>query len=194
MTPEFANVVWAGGTLAWCALRFPFERSANRVPVARSQRSVREGVLLAGAMIGFGVVPFIYAVLGGFPFASYPFQPPLAYAGIALFVASLYLFWRTHRDLGANWSISLDVRERHSLVTHGVYAQVRHPMYAAFWLWALAQLLLLPNWIAGPAGMVGFAILFLGRVGREERMMIEAFGDEYRAYMARSWRLIPGIY
>jgi protein-S-isoprenylcysteine O-methyltransferase Ste14 len=194
MTPEMANVVWGGGALAWCLLRFPFERQANRVPVARSQKSVREGVLLACAMIGFGVVPFIYAVFGGFPEANYTFRPALAYAGVALFLASLYLFWRTHRDLGANWSISLEVRERHSLVTHGVYARVRHPMYAAFWLWALAQALLLPNLVAGPAGLVGFAILFLGRVEREERLMIEAFGEEYRAYMARSWRLVPGIY
>jgi protein-S-isoprenylcysteine O-methyltransferase Ste14 len=88
----------------------------------------------------------------------------------------------------------LEVRERHALVTHGVYARVRHPMYAAFWLWAVAQALLLPNWIAGPAGLVGFAVLFAGRVTREERLMVEAFGDEYRAYMARSWRLIPGVY
>jgi protein-S-isoprenylcysteine O-methyltransferase Ste14 len=194
VTPEIANVVWAGGAMAWCALRFPFERQANRVPVARSERSVREGVLLAGAMIGFGVVPFIYAVFGAFPFANYPFQPLIAWLGILVFLGSLALFYLTHRELGANWSISLEVRERHALVTHGVYARVRHPMYFAFWLWAVAQALLLPNWIAGPAGLVGFAILFAGRVAREERLMLEAFGDEYRAYMARSWRLIPGVY
>jgi protein-S-isoprenylcysteine O-methyltransferase Ste14 len=194
MTPEIAHVVWAGGAVAWCALRLPFERSANRVPVARSQRNVLEGVLLAGAMIGFGIVPLVHAVFGAFAFANYPFRPVLAYAGVALFAGSLLLFYRTHRDLGANWSISLDVRERHALVTHGVYARVRHPMYAAFWLWAVAQALLLPNWIAGPAGLVGFTALFLGRVEREERMMLDAFGDEYRAYMARSWRLVPGLY
>ncbi|HYF55594.1 MAG TPA: protein-S-isoprenylcysteine O-methyltransferase [Salinarimonas sp.] len=194
MTPDIAKLAWGLGALAWCLLRFPFERSANRVPVARSERSVREGVLLAAAMIGFGVVPFVYAVFGGFPETDYRFRPGLAYAGIGVFLASLWLFYRTHRDLGANWSISLEVRERHALVTHGVYARVRHPMYAAFWLWAVAQALLLPNWIAGPAGLVGFAILFLGRVEREERLMIEAFGDAYRAYMARSWRLIPGLY
>jgi protein-S-isoprenylcysteine O-methyltransferase Ste14 len=36
--------------------------------------------------------------------------------------------------------------------------------------------------------------LFFARVGHEERMMLETFGDEYRAYMARTYRLIPGIY
>ena len=67
-------------------------------------------------------------------------------------------------------------------------------MYAAFWLCAVAQALLLPNWIAGLSGLVGFGTLFFFRVGNEERMMLETFGDEYRQYMARTNRVIPGIY
>jgi protein-S-isoprenylcysteine O-methyltransferase Ste14 len=104
------------------------------------------------------------------------------------------LFYRVHIELGRNWSDSLEVREQHALVTHGLYRYVRHPMYTAFFMWALAQALLLPNWIAGPAGLVGFGTLFLFRVGREEQMMLDSFGDEYRAYMKRTARLIPGIY
>ena len=67
-------------------------------------------------------------------------------------------------------------------------------MYAAFFLWALAQALLLPNWIAGPAGLVGFGTLFFLRVGREERMMEATFGDAYRAYAAHTWRVVPGMF
>ncbi len=118
----------------------------------------------------------------------------LAWLGAAVFAASLWLFYRVHKELGRNWSDSLEVREQHKLVTDGLYRYVRHPMYTAFFMWALAQALLLPNWIAGPAGLVGFGILFLFRVGREEAMMLESFGEEYRAYMARTARLIPHIY
>ena len=63
-------------------------------------------------------------------------------------------------------------------------------MYSAFWLWALAQALLLPNWIAGPSGLVGFGILFFLRVHHEEELMIETFGEDYRRYMARTSRIL----
>ncbi|OYW31830.1 MAG: methyltransferase, partial [Azorhizobium sp. 12-66-6] len=82
----------------------------------------------------------------------------------------------------------------HQLVTSGVYARVRHPMYSAFFLWAVAQALLLPNLVAGLSGLVGFGILFAFRVGQEEAMMRETFGAQYDAYCARTRRIIPGIY
>jgi protein-S-isoprenylcysteine O-methyltransferase Ste14 len=104
------------------------------------------------------------------------------------------MFQLTHRALGRNWSISLDVREDHQLVTDGIYRKIRHPMYTAFWLWAVAQALLLPNWVAGFSGIIGFGILFFGRVAREEQMMLEIFGDRYREYMARTYRVIPLIF
>ena len=58
---------------------------------------------------------------------------------------------------------------------------------------AIAQALLLPIWVGGFAGLVGFGTLFFGRVAREEQMMLETFGDGYRAYMARTGRVFPLI-
>jgi protein-S-isoprenylcysteine O-methyltransferase Ste14 len=71
---------------------------------------------------------------------------------------------------------------------------VRHPMYSAFFLWGVAQALLLPNWVAGFSGLVGFAILYFLRVGQEERLMLDTFGEAYRAYMSRTARLVPWMY
>jgi protein-S-isoprenylcysteine O-methyltransferase Ste14 len=67
-------------------------------------------------------------------------------------------------------------------------------MYSSFFLSALAQAALLPNWIAGPAGLVGIAVLFVFRVRREEAMMVETFGQSYVDYMRRSARIVPWIY
>ena len=143
---------------------------------------------------GLGIIPAAYVFGRAFRFADYPFSPLQAWLGAAIFAAALWLFRRSHKDLGRNWSVTLEVREQHTLVAHGVYTRVRHPMYAAFWLWAIAQAFLLPNWIAGLAGIAGFGTLFFLRLPREERMMIETFGDEYEKYKQKTWRVLPGIF
>jgi protein-S-isoprenylcysteine O-methyltransferase Ste14 len=67
-------------------------------------------------------------------------------------------------------------------------------MYSAFFLWAIAQFLLLPNWVAGLSGINGFGTLYAFRVGREERLMLEAFGEQYRDYMKRTARVLPWLH
>jgi len=52
--------------------------------------------------------------------------------------------------------------------------------------------LLLANRVAGFSGKVGFGILFFGRISREQRMMLDTFGDSCRAYINRTGR-ITGI-
>jgi protein-S-isoprenylcysteine O-methyltransferase Ste14 len=194
VTATISKIIWLGFGVAWFVLRLRPGRRSRQTPVRYSGRGVREFALLGASLIGLGVLPAIYLATHFPRFADYPVIPVLSYLGIAADAACLWLFHRTHRDLGQNWSVSLDLRERHTLVTTGVYGSVRHPMYAAFWLMALAQLLLLPNWVAGPAGLVGFGILFFGRIRREEDMMIAAFGDEYRSYMRRTARVVPWLY
>ncbi len=194
MTPTLSKAIWLAFGLGWFLLRLQPRRHSRKTPVRFSGRGPREYALLGASLTGLGIVPCIYLAVHFPRFADYPLVPVMSYLGIAVYAGCLWLFYRTHSDLGQNWSVSLDLRERHTLVTTGVYAMVRHPMYTGFWLMALAQVLLLPNWVAGPAGLVGFGILFFGRVGREEEMMTRAFGEEYRAYMRRTRRVIPWIY
>ena len=66
-------------------------------------------------------------------------------------------------------------------------------MYAAHWLWAIAQALLIANWLAGPAMLVTFGVLYLLRVPREERLLLEHFGEEYRSYMQRTGWIVPRL-
>ena len=112
---------------------------------------------------------------------------------MAGFVAGLWLLWRAHTDLGSNWSDSLQLQQGHELVTSGIYQRIRHPMYAAGWLFGIAQALLLPNWITGLSGLVSFGLLYCLRVPREEQMMLKEFGAAYRAYMDRTGRVIPRV-
>ncbi|MBM3173068.1 MAG: isoprenylcysteine carboxylmethyltransferase family protein, partial [Chloroflexi bacterium] len=79
------------------------------------------------------------------------------------------------------------------LVSDGVYRYIRHPMYAAHMLWGIAQALLVWNWISGLASLVIFIPLYFLRVTREEKLMLEQFGDGYKSYMNRTGRIIPRL-
>lgn len=189
-----AKIIWAIGVVGWYVIRIPFERKVKRERVVDVRDRVRETILLSCSTIGLGIVPLLWATSHLWDFADYPYSAVQLVIGTLMFIFSLWLFRRTHKDLGKNWSVTLEIKDSHKLITGGVYRLVRHPMYSSFFLWALAQLILIPNWVAGPAGFIGFGILFAFRVGREEKMMLDAFGDEYRDYMARTARVVPGIY
>jgi protein-S-isoprenylcysteine O-methyltransferase Ste14 len=67
-------------------------------------------------------------------------------------------------------------------------------MYAALFLYSIGQALVVPNWVVGPSYLVAFGILFALRIGAEERMMLETFGEEYAGYMRKTKLLVPGIW
>ena len=194
MSPLVGKIIWLIGVTGWFVIRYPHDRRSKRTAKTHREVGSREFFSLAISTLGLGIIPAIYVFTGAPRFADYPFYTIQAIAGTAVFAFALWLFYRTHKDLGRNWSVTLEVRDEHKLITNGVYNSVRHPMYSAFWLWGVAQAIVLPNWFAGLAGLIGFGTLFFLRVGNEEKMMTETFGDEYRAYMKRTARIIPGIY
>ena len=194
MTPLVATLIWWAGAIAWYVIMHPHVRRSRKTPTAQRHERVRERVLMVISFTGLFAVPAIYSFTGAPRFADYPFRPVLAWLGVLVLVSALLLFFHTHRRLGRFWSVTLEIRQNHGLVTDGIYRFVRHPMYSAYFLWVLSQALLLPNWIAGPAGLVGFGTLFAFRVRREERMMLAAFGDAYAEYAARTKRIIPGVF
>ena len=188
------KIVWVLGIVSWYVLRYPFERRARRVRVVTHSRSSSERFGLVAAFAGLGLVPGLYVATGVPRWADYTAQPWAVILGTILFAGALWLFRQSHKALGRNWSITLEIRDQHRVVSDGIYGLIRHPMYTSFWLMAAGQALLLPNWIAGPAGLVGFGILFFLRIQHEERMMLQNFGDEYRAYMEKTKKIIPYLY
>ena len=191
---SFGEVSWLLGIIAWYVIRYPFERRAKQLRVVRDYRSLPEKVALSAALFGMAILPAFYVATGIPRGADYPARPWATVAGIVIFVFGLWVFRRSHKDLGRNWSVTLEIREKHKLVTRGLYRFIRHPMYASFLLIALAQAFLLPNWVAGLSGLVGLAVLFFMRVNVEERMMADTFGEEYRVYSGKTKRIIPYIY
>lgn len=188
------EMIWVLGIVAWCIIRYPFERRAKRVPIVSKRRTGSEAVGLAAALAGLAIVPGFYVATGWPAAADHTPRLWAVVIGTILFCAAMWVFRRTHKQLGRNWSITLEIRHQHELICTGPYSLVRHPMYTSFLLMGLSQAFLLSNWVAGVAGLIGFTVLFFLRVDKEERMMLEVFGPRYQAYMAKTKRIIPYLY
>ena len=156
------------------------------------KRSKVEMFLLVLNGIGM-IVPIVYVFSTVLDFADYDLPDWLAWAGVALFAFAIYLLWKSHYDLGRNWTVIVALRQKHELITKGVYKYLRHPMYSAHLLWAIAQIMILHNWIAGYSFLIVQIPFYLIRIRNEEKMMIEQFGTAYTSYMEKTDRLIPRI-
>lgn len=172
--------------------RWPHYQKNKKNTIVVDKKNREEKLLLAGVFIGMMILPLVYMVSPLLSFADYQLPVWVHVPGVVIVSASLWLFYSSHRDLGQNWSPTLHVHAEHPLSTTGVYSSIRHPMYTAIWLAVIAQPMILNNYIAGFAGIVSFAVMYILRIGKEEAMMQERFKEAYRDYMKRTNRLIPG--
>jgi protein-S-isoprenylcysteine O-methyltransferase Ste14 len=193
LNPWIAKALVLAGIAAMMAIRAPHGHRNRNVRVAKSYKTRLETGLLVLAWIGF-FVPLIWVASPVFSFAEFTLLAGPLVAGVICLGIGLWLFYRSHADLGTNWSITLEIHQEHRLITQGVYRRIRHPMYLGLALYSVGQALVIPNWVAGPSNLIAFAILFALRLRAEERMMIEGFGAEYAAYTERTNRLIPGVW
>jgi protein-S-isoprenylcysteine O-methyltransferase Ste14 len=92
--------------------------------------------------------------------------------------------------LDRNWSGNLKIQKGHELVTAGPYGKIRHPIYAGTILWASGLALFTANMSSILMALSTIMSIFL-RVTKEEKMLIEHFGDEYVKYMDTTGRYFP---
>lgn len=189
-----AKIIWLLFIVAWGVIRYRPNVKSRKTAKSVVSRTLKERFSMVISAVGLGYIPLVWIFTDFLDHFDYTQNTMLLVMGAGLLLVSLRLFRLTHKALGKMWSHSLDLREGHKLVTSGIYEKVRHPMYTAFWVWAIGAAFLLPNWIAGFSGLIGFGTLFFLRVGQEEEMMKAEFGDEYEAYMKRTKKVFPGIY
>ena len=167
-------------------------RRTRRLSAAVKHNSFLDRLLLYLSSFA-NLMPLVYVFTSRLDFANYNLPAWIGWLGALIFAGSGALIWKTHKDLGRNWTPSLDFRDGYYLVTDGIFQYLRHPMYTAHLLWGLAQMLMLHNWIAGFAYLVVIIPRTLVRIRNEERIMLEKFGDEYRLYMEKSGGLFPKL-
>ncbi len=174
-------------------MRIYYRRKAVR---GRQQVEYREGWLnmavrgTFGALYIGGTVVYIFypAYLA---WAVFPLPQWARWIGALLSIASLALLWWVQWVLDIHFDTTLHVQEGHKLVTNGPYRWVRHPMYSALFLMGLGYLLLSANWMIGGLMIASVVLLVWARLGGEEALLIETFGEQYREYMQRTGRFTP---
>lgn len=177
--------------LAEIVIRAPINKKRKLEKMSERRVTSQEKSLLFLLWGGMFVLPIIYAASHWLDFANYTLPAWAGWLGVALIAVAVIIFWRAHVDLGLNWSPTLEVREKHELITKGIYSVIRHPMYASQIFWSIAQILLLQNWIAGFSSLVVFIPFYFMRVRAEEQLMLEQFGDRYRTYMQKVGGVFP---
>lgn len=186
----FKIIYWAGLAIE-IVVRAPYSK-AWKSGEKTDQRELPAGKLLLGLLsVGTLFVPLIYSATHWLDFANYNLPAWMGWFGVLVFAGALLVFARSHIDLKSNWSPTLEIRKDHTLITNGIYKYIRHPMYASQWLWGIAQILILQNWLAGPIGIITFAPFYFLRVKAEEKLMLDTFGDQYREYMKKTGGVVP---
>ncbi|HWQ52137.1 MAG TPA: isoprenylcysteine carboxylmethyltransferase family protein [Bryobacteraceae bacterium] len=117
----------------------------------------------------------------------------IRWVGVVLFAAGGALrIWPVF-VLGRRFSGLVAIQPGHTLVTSGVYGVIRHPSYLGLLVNALGWALAFRSGV----GVLLTAMIIpplVSRIAAEERLLSAQFGDEYKAYCARTWRMIPGVY
>jgi len=127
-----------------------------------------------------------------FQWAVMPIPAWLRWVGIGFGIfCSLLMYW-TLSSLGKNLTDTVVIRANANLVTFGPYRWVRHPFYVTAALLMASVTVLTANWLIGLSSLLVLALLAV-RTPKEEQMLIERFGDEYKEYIARTGRFFPRL-
>lgn len=147
-----------------------------------------------GAMLMYGGV-LLYLINPGWMRWSQVTALPgwVRWVGVGLVALVVPLFYWQLSSLGKNITKTVAIRSEHTLVTSGPYKYIRHPLYAFGFMFIVGTAVALANWF-----ILGMAVLtwipLAMRTPLEEQKLIEAFGDEYRAYMQRTGRYFPKMF
>ena len=186
--PGLAAMI-AGGLLFFASLIRTRIGTHAGGPAARSSSLSKWGIFIQ-------TLAFFAAGFGGVVVRLPATSPKALLEGLivaALMLLAVSLFTAAARAMGANWSIVARMREGHELVTGGIFARLRHPIYTAMGAFLVAMAIAFGHlanlFVALPLFAIGTGV----RVREEERLLRDQFGPAYDDYAARVKRFLPGI-
>jgi protein-S-isoprenylcysteine O-methyltransferase Ste14 len=169
---------------------FLARKKAPSAPDSKRERTSIVGIALQG--VGFAVVwtsrrpPFTPIVS-----SRKPVEIATALVTMALAIGSVWFVSAAVRILGKQWSLAARVLEGHRLITKGPYSVVRNPIYTGMFGMLLATGLAISHWVGLLIAIVVYAIGTVIRVNSEEKLLREAFGEEFETYARKVPAVVP---
>ncbi len=149
------------------------------------------GVAFSAALAGGAATPI--ATLAGLPELPGTGAAVLRWTGLVITVAGMTATLAAQTTMGSSWRVGVDAGERTELVTSGLFAHVRNPVFTAMTATAAGLVLMVPNAVAVAAlSALVLAVQLQVRVV-EEPYLAAVHGSAYAAYAAQAGRFIPGI-
>jgi protein-S-isoprenylcysteine O-methyltransferase Ste14 len=140
-------------------------------------------MLFGLATIALVILPIVDLFFPWLNFADLPFSAILAWIGLSIGIIAIVFFCS---------ALLASIRNKNNnTLDGGIYRFIRHPLYTALLLWAIAQFFLLQNWLADAAALITFIAMYSLRVPRDEQYLLERFGERYLDYMERTGALWP---
>ena len=164
------------------------KRSGDRISISENKFVMGivsiAGLLGAYFLFGYLIFPDLVA------FSAIPLPSWLRWIGVSVGITTIPLFFWVHHTLGKYFTVALQVRAEHVLITSGPYRWVRHPMYTILLLLMITFFLVSSNLAIGVIFLGVSVAIVAGRLNKEEVMMVKKFGNEYRAYQRRTGLLL----
>ncbi|MBV9215422.1 MAG: isoprenylcysteine carboxylmethyltransferase family protein [Acidobacteria bacterium] len=170
---------------------FLLRKRPARSPDAVNAPKSWVGIIIQG--LGYAIVwslhrwPWFSSFTGEY----YSLNIALQVVAAAISIASVILTMSAIRELGKQWSLEARLVEGHQLIRSGPYALVRHPIYTAMLGKLIATGIVLSHWFVLIAALIVFLIGTLIRIRFEEKLLSDAFGDEFAKWKAKVPALIP---
>jgi protein-S-isoprenylcysteine O-methyltransferase Ste14 len=191
--------VWPPQVIAMLAGALCFFALVIKVRLAAARREEATSGLARASLFGIFLQMLGFASAGfGKVAIRVASPPPSAWAAGALVAAlmagAVLLFLGATRAMGRNWSLVARTRTDHELVTSGVFARLRHPIYLAMSLFLLSLAVGLGHERNLAVALPLFALGTWIRLREEEKLLRAQFGPAYERYAGSVKRFVPGLF
>jgi protein-S-isoprenylcysteine O-methyltransferase Ste14 len=139
------------------------------------------------------LIAILIVSCGNLDDTMFSIKSPMNFVGVIMFIIGLIISISAQVTINTNYSWTLEIREGHTLVENGLYKYVRHPIYLGTFIRVIAIPIYTSSFSGFLLGLLAIPVLNY-RISIEERMLVEEFGEDYKLYRKRTWKLFPFIY